>query len=1614
MFYKGTIIVIGGGGTLTDDVSYNPAGGDWNIVLAATGSYLKGNANTGDFAGTDVAWVDTSGTGSTISADGFAVKWGATAGTLGSAANLTVTAPANGSGLVFTSTLSGITIPGNWATSVISTSLTRGNPNGGDNTIYINSLRAAYVPLPDLGIAKSGPSIATPGQTITYTIQLSNTGPGTGTGTLITDTLPTAVVYVTYTATPVVTLTSSSGNELVWDLGDIATGGAETVIEVQGQVANNVANGKVVTNTVTASTATTETNTSNNTRQVTTTINAPALGVVKSVEPSTNVAYHGEVTYTVVLNNSGSVNATGARLTDTLPVEVNFARWVDRPSGANQAADEITWTGAVDVGQPVTFTFVATHIGAYDDVVTNTASFEALNGSGSADATFTVVSATPNLSINKTVTPDTAVRHNSEVTYTVTLNNSGAMNASNVTLTDTLPLSTTFARWVAQPIGAAETAGVINWTGTVSAANSLDFVFVVTQTADYAATITNTAEFVHTTRSGSADAAFTVEPLYPVTFVYHDAEDVALSGDNVALAGSYNSWTGMVVLTPDAGNTTFTATLNLPAGNYEYKYIVQSGGDQWDWLNTTNRSLTVSGAATINSYRNVSVGWANLQWPPTISIDLGSATPDIYGRVNIPGVTNSPNPARGLQSQVGYGTNASPVNWAWSAMVFQGQDGPNNQEYRGVFTPTAGGVFSYATRFNGNWGVGNPNSAWAYGDLNGSPFSVDQAGVLTVTLPNIPVIINELDSDQVGTDTAEFIELYDGGVGNTSLNGLALVLFNGNGNVVYSPTFDLDGYMTNANGYFVVGGVNVSPTADIVVNASSWLQNGPDGAALYVGNATDFPVGTTVTNTNLSNLVDAIVYNTDGVTAPGLQVLLNPGQPQVNEGGRGSSTINSLQRCPNGSGGARNTNTYYQNTPTPKGSNLCPASYDAAIVKTGPSSIQPGANVTYTIVYSNVGLSALSGVVITDILPAGLTYITDTSGLLLINANPLVWQVGSLTRTLKSFQVVAAVSASASGYLTNTAEIAMAETDAAPDNNISTHSAPAASFDLEVIKSADQPELFLETGISRLLTYTIRINNRSVVSATMRVTATDVLPAGFVYASDDSGVMPTGTGASGDPLVWGFTNPIAPSGSLVFHVVVTVGQSVSASALYSNQISIASEPADPIAANNTAQADVFVWKQISLAEARTLPLSSTVYVGGYVNFPPGLVSTAAQANDEFLMQDASLGTAGISVFYNRSTAKFNKFAVGDYVLAHGALAEYNGKLELIVVSNTHAVSTGLNIPLTPWVRTTGQISENTEGILVQTEGTITTIPANGLHLYVDDGSGLADIFRDQDTPNVSFAGYQVGDKVRVTGVGTQYDFTAPYDGYYEVIVRYQSDVAGYPTVTSVLPADSATDVAVTANVSATFNTTMTNVSNATFTLHDASGAVAGAVTYDAATRTALFNPTADLANGTRYTATLSADLAASNGTTLTQNYVWSFTTVAALPDLSTSTKVNSVNAAVFAGDWVTYTIQLNNTGNLNATARVTDVLPSYYTAAQLLDFSQPTTGTLTWTGVVTAGQSVTLQFVAQVAPQSLPLGTTILFNTAEVNDGHNAAFAIDDPMPPFITLYGLRLPLVMR
>ncbi|MDO8291827.1 MAG: ice-binding family protein [Gallionella sp.] len=99
-----------------------------------------------------------------------------------------------------------------------------------------------------------------------------------------------------------------------------------------------------------------------------------------------------------------------------------------------------------------------------------------------------------------------------------------------------------------------------------------------------------------------------------------------------------------------------------------------------------------------------------------------------------------------------------------------------------------------------------------------------------------------------------------------------------------------------------------------------------------------------------------------------------------------------------------------------------------------------------------------------------------------------------------------------------------------------------------------------------------------------------------------------------------------------------------------------------------------------------------------------------------------------------------------------------------------------------------------------------------------------------------------------------------------------------PTVSSTVPVDTATGVAVNANITATFSEVMdaSTITTATFTLAQGATPVAGAVTYVGTT--AIFNPTSDLTTSLLYTATVTTGAKDIAGNALAAAKTWSFTT----------------------------------------------------------------------------------------------------------------------------------------
>jgi hypothetical protein len=125
---------------------------------------------------------------------------------------------------------------------------------------------------------------------------------------------------------------------------------------------------------------------------------------------------------------------------------------------------------------------------------------------------------------------------------------------------------------------------------------------------------------------------------------------------------------------------------------------------------------------------------------------VNSSAGPLIGEAYYPGLTNDAGLGRSLNYQVGYGPGTTAIaGWNWTNAAYTGQNG-NYDIFEAGVVVTATGVYSYAVRAEGNWGVGNPNAGWFYGDLDGvhpgDPFELDQTGRLIIDLTRLfaPII----------------------------------------------------------------------------------------------------------------------------------------------------------------------------------------------------------------------------------------------------------------------------------------------------------------------------------------------------------------------------------------------------------------------------------------------------------------------------------------------------------------------------------------------------------------------------------------------------------------------------------------------------------------------------------------------------------------------------------------------------------------------------------------------------------------------------------------------------------------------------------------------------------
>ena len=274
------------------------------------------------------------------------------------------------------------------------------------------------------------------GNSVVYTIHVTNTGPDPATNVVVTDTLPAGLTYVT---------SSNSGNYnagtrvITWNLANLAAN-AQFNPTITSTV-NAGTQGQTIANT--ASTHNDQNPTNVNSPNLNIHINNAILTITKTAD-QTNYDVGNSVLYTLDVLNNGPDASTNVVVTDGLPAGITY---VSNTLGGiyNAGTRTITWNLAnLASGAHFIPTFTATVNAATQGLnIFNTAS--AVNTQNP-----TPVTNTAGIHVNNAVLTitKTAAQANynvgNNVDYTIAVGNYGPDTATNVVVTDTLPAGLTF------------------------------------------------------------------------------------------------------------------------------------------------------------------------------------------------------------------------------------------------------------------------------------------------------------------------------------------------------------------------------------------------------------------------------------------------------------------------------------------------------------------------------------------------------------------------------------------------------------------------------------------------------------------------------------------------------------------------------------------------------------------------------------------------------------------------------------------------------------------------------------------------------------------------------------------------------------------------------------------------------------------------------------------------------------------------------------------------------------------------------------------------------------------------------------------------------------------
>ncbi len=291
---------------------------------------------------------------------------------------------------------------------------------------------------------------------------------------------------------------------------------------------------------------------------------------------------------------------------------------------------------------------------------------------------------------------------------------------------------------------------------------------------------------------------------------------------------------------------------------------------------------------------------------------------------------------------------------------------------------------------------------------------------------------------------------------------------------------------------------------------------------------------------------------------------------------------------------------------------------DLSIVKSArPPSVVSLDRITYTLAYANAGPADAENAVVTDTLPAGLTFDGCAPGACGVAGQVVTWSLGSVSAGASGVLTLYAtvdVTGALSAAFTNTVVITTTTDDRDPDNNDDEETTPLTqTIGLEVLKWAEPATV----ANGQTLTYTVRLRNTGDVPLNP-VALTDTLPAGFLYANSATPMEPDAI--SGLTQTWfdvtaGAGLAAGTSLTVTFRATVDVGTGITGT--YVNHVTATGTyPSDTITDTEDAPVDV-VQPSVNVVKS----LAEHNRDAGIVTFTVQVINTGPSALEVIPLHD---------------------------------------------------------------------------------------------------------------------------------------------------------------------------------------------------------------------------------------------------------------------------------------------------------------------------------------------------------------------------------------------------------